>query len=112
MNNNNGRDHRGRFQRGCTPGPGRPRRATEDEYLQTLSETVTVEKWRRIVERGVSDALAGDARAREWLSKFLVGDALVVSVHVATDSANVRVLEHDDWYDNLDNLKDKGTVNG
>jgi hypothetical protein len=29
--------------------------------------------WREIVERAVTDAKDGDAKAREWLARYLVG---------------------------------------
>ena len=71
---NGGRNGNGRFQPGNQGGPGRPPRATEREYLSALTEAVPIASWRRIVERAVRDALAGDSRSREWLSKYLVGD--------------------------------------
>jgi hypothetical protein len=67
-----GRTERGRFAKGCAGGPGRPRRAVEGEYLATLSGAVPADRWRAIVERAVADAIAGDARARDWLSRYLL----------------------------------------
>jgi hypothetical protein len=63
----------GRFLRGNKGGPGRPRRKVEIEYLAALGESVTVPTWRKICRRAVDDALAGDAAARAWLSRFLIG---------------------------------------
>jgi hypothetical protein len=70
----NGRDRRGQFAAGNPGGPGRPRRATEAEYLQALSQVVSVEDLRAIARRAVADAKRGNARARDWLSKYLLGD--------------------------------------
>ena len=66
------RDDRGRFAPGNSGGPGRPRRQTEADYLVTLSSHVTDDAWSKIIERAVTDAIAGDARAREWLSRHLL----------------------------------------
>ena len=81
MSENNGdRDERGRFRNGhAKPGPGRPARETEAEYLQTLATVATPERWKAICERAVIDAVDGDYKAREWLSRYLIGDAPAVS---------------------------------
>jgi hypothetical protein len=64
----------GRFAKGHPGGPGRPRRAVEQEYLAVLNAAVTLDTWQQIVERAVENAKAGDAKAREWLAKYLIGD--------------------------------------
>lgn len=68
-----GRDESGRFVAGAPGGPGRPRRQTERNYLQVLSEVCGPDAWREIVERAVSDAKSGDERARSWLAGYLLG---------------------------------------
>jgi plasmid stability protein len=50
--------------------PGRP---IEREYLAALNAAVPLETWRAICERAATGALAGDAKARDWLSKWLLG---------------------------------------
>lgn len=70
-----GRGARGRFTRGNPGGPGRPPRLVERHYLQALSEACPVEVWREIVAAAVESAKAGDAQARGWLSKHLLGDS-------------------------------------
>ena len=69
-----GRDGLGRFATGNGGGPGRPKRATEAEYLRALSRIVSVEDLRAIARRAVADAKKGSARAREWVSNYLLGD--------------------------------------
>ena len=64
------RDHMGRFAVGNGGGPGRPKRQAEEDYLQTLSERVPLALWAEIVDKAASDAAAGDAKARDWLSKY------------------------------------------
>ena len=68
-----GRDGKGRFARGNPGGPGRPHRETEREYLAILVSACPLGTWREVCARAVEDALAGDARARQWLASFLIG---------------------------------------
>ena len=68
------RHHNGQFAAGNPGGPGRPRRAVEREYMAVIGDTVTPDDWKRIVQRARDDALAGDAKARDWLAKFLLGE--------------------------------------
>ena len=70
---NGGRDEAGRFMLGCPPGPGRPRRAVESDYLATLGDALTLEDWAAIVKRAVADAKNGSGTAREWVSKYALG---------------------------------------
>ena len=72
--NLNGRSGNGRFAAGNPGGPGRPPRATEAEYMEALAETVSVATWRCIISKAATDALAGDSKAREWLSRYLISD--------------------------------------
>jgi hypothetical protein len=68
-----GRSTDGRFTVGCPGGPGRPRRATEKEYLAVLTEEVSPETWRAICRRAAADARARDAKARDWIARYLLG---------------------------------------
>jgi hypothetical protein len=69
-----GRDRQtGRFRPGNAGGPGRPRRATEADYLAALSEAVPMESWRNIVAKALEQAESGDTKAREWLGSYLAG---------------------------------------
>jgi len=67
------RDNNGRFANGNPGGPGRPRRAVEQDYLAVLGDAVSLDDWRDVVARTVSDAKKGDARARDWLANYLIG---------------------------------------
>lgn len=79
------RDTNGRFVKGHPGGPGRPRRPVEQEYLATLSNAVTLSVWEQIVQRAVADALQGDARSREWLARYVLGDQTPSLVQLAAD---------------------------
>ena len=67
------RDKKGRFDKGNAGGPGRPKRPTEVAYLNVLMNNCSLEDWGEICSQTVIDAKAGDAKAREWLGKHLVG---------------------------------------
>ena len=68
------RDERGRFLYGCAPGPGRPRRAVEQDYLHTISAACPPERLAGIVERLVKAAESGDLSALQILLRFLIGN--------------------------------------
>jgi hypothetical protein len=71
---NGHRNRLGQFTVGNPGGPGRPRRAVEQDYLATLADAVPLRKWKKIIMRAVDDALEGDPRARRWLGRHLLGD--------------------------------------
>src|SRR5690348_8204282 len=66
--------NRGSFKEGHPGMGGRPPRTAERRYLQVLTEEVTDEDWREVVRAALADAKVGDARARLWLSKYVLGD--------------------------------------
>jgi hypothetical protein len=55
-------------------GKPTPRRPIEREYLATLNAAVPLDTWQEICKRAADDALAGDAKARDWLSKWLIAN--------------------------------------
>ena len=67
------RDPQGRFRLGTAAGPGRPPRATEQNYLLAVLDACPLETWAEIVEKAVSAAREGDDKARHWLASFLLG---------------------------------------
>jgi hypothetical protein len=64
---------KGGFKIGNPGGPGRPKRNTEQSYLDATIAAVPVADWGKIVTKAVAQAKGGDAKAREWLSRMLVG---------------------------------------
>jgi hypothetical protein len=84
----NGRDAGGKFAPGNPGGPGRPRRAVEREYLAQLAEACPPETWRQVCQKAVDDARAGDARARDWLAKYLLGAEPLGLLALAADEAD------------------------
>jgi hypothetical protein len=82
------RNANGRFAPGNPGGPGRPRRAVEREYMAVLSQSVDLKAWRRICNKAVEDAEAGDRYAREWISRYLLGEEKPMSLRdLAADEA-------------------------
>ncbi|MBD3299827.1 MAG: hypothetical protein GF347_00565 [Candidatus Moranbacteria bacterium] len=67
------RDSKGRFLKGNKGSPGRAPIATERKYLASMTSVVSVDDWIEITEQAVEDAKGGNWRARDWLSKYLVG---------------------------------------
>ncbi|PCJ62391.1 MAG: hypothetical protein COA73_06650 [Candidatus Hydrogenedentota bacterium] len=67
------REENGRFGKGNPGGPGRHPRSTEVAYMNALMEECDVETWRKIAKLAVEDAKGGDACAREWLGRYLIG---------------------------------------
>lgn len=67
------RNSDGTFAKGNAGGPGRPPRATESEYLRVMMGACSLDTFREVVERAVTDAKAGDAQARAFLASYLVG---------------------------------------
>lgn len=61
------------------------RRKKKLEYTDALIETVDIVSWKKVVKRAVTDAQAGDAKARQWLSNYLIG----LPVHRAEIDLNV-----------------------
>lgn len=69
------RDEKGRFTPGrqAAPGPGRPSRASERAYLEAMISVVSLDDWKAITRRAVSEAKKGNGYARQWLSEYLIG---------------------------------------
>jgi hypothetical protein len=75
----NGRAPSGRFVKGCSGGPGRPPRPTEQRYLATMMSACSLDDWKAITLRAVEDAKQGSAAARDWLSKYLLGQPMAAA---------------------------------
>jgi len=88
------RDGNGRFAKGNSGGPGRPRREIEADYLIALNDAVSLADWGEVVSKALEDAKAGDGKARAWLAKYLIGDqpptleSLAVAEHLGESPAD------------------------
>jgi hypothetical protein len=88
------RNQQGRFVAGNPGGPGRPRRATEHDYLAVLSEHCSLVDWAAIARKAVVDAQQGDGRARDWLSLYLLGKASDAHVPPLSQLDDCRLIDH------------------
>jgi hypothetical protein len=86
----NGRNSNGTFGHGNPGGPGRPRRGVEREYLAAFAAAVPLADWQAIIQKAVAEAKGGNARAREWLSKYLVGEDPLVLAELADELARLK----------------------
>ena len=83
------RDSKGRFVKGASGNPqGRLPKQTETSYLQVSESVCTFDVWREITMKAVEQAKRGDARARQWLSDYLVGKPLPMVIAVQSDNSN------------------------
>ncbi len=48
-------------------------RRTERDYVSVLLDEVTLDDWREVVNGAKEAAKSGDAQARAWLAKYLMG---------------------------------------
>lgn len=99
------RDKRtGKFVKGTKPppGPGRPKRKVEEVYLRAVSAAVPIEAWHKIIQRAYVQALQGDARAREFLARYLAPPEQVVRL------LDERRSEASEFVEQL--LRKEGTV--
>ena len=98
-----GRDNQGRFSNGNPGGPGRPRRAVEEDYLAALSDQLSIERWENIVSKAIEDAENGDHKARDWIARYALGPSPKVAemglqgalrlFQLAVDEAREKTVE-------------------
>jgi hypothetical protein len=70
--NGNGRDERGRFQKGCKPGPGNPHLRQVSQLRTALMRAVTPSDIEEVVAKLLAAAKTGDTvAAREILNRVL-----------------------------------------
>jgi hypothetical protein len=104
------RDSNGRFAEGNRGGLGRPKRATERHYLDAMQVACSPEEWREIVGKAVTDAKNGDAKARDWLSNYLLGKpeglAPTLRKMAIEDAAGIEdgISKNDIFFTGLDNM--------
>jgi len=80
------------FKKGNAGGPGRQKRETEKTYLIAMRDNIPLDAWIKIVARAKKDAMAGDARARDWISKYLVGDDPITIIELYEELEQVKAI--------------------
>jgi len=93
------RDEKGLYQKGNPGGPGRPF-VRQARFLQTLVDETSPGDRKKIVATAIKQAIAGDRCARDWLSKWLMGepeastpDEKRTIIDVLTDGSFVEWIE-------------------
>ena len=92
MNIVTGRDENGRFAKGNGGGPGRPKKAREEKYLDILLSIITPDEWAKVCSVALSRAKAGDSRAREWLANYIVGKPVEKREISSPEGEGLRIL--------------------
>lgn len=69
---------------------GRPKRRTEDEYLDAMISRVTLKDWREVVDKAVLQAKKGDSLARQWLTNYIVGPPVQKLQHTGADNGPIE----------------------
>lgn len=87
------RETNGQFAQGNSGGPGRPPRQTESDYLRATVAACSIEDWTAIVERAVQDAKAGNSKAREFLGRYFLGAAPILSELTALDEVGLDPVD-------------------
>ncbi len=76
----NGKNGSNLFQKGHPGGPGRPkekfRARSKQDYLQRLHDKMTLATWDKILDKAIEQALAGDSKARAYLTLYAIGRPL------------------------------------
>lgn len=104
------RDSKGRFIKGASGNPqGRLPKQTETSYLQVSESVCTFDVWREIVAKAVEQAKRGDARARQWLSDYLIGKpvSMVMAVQERQDTLITVKYMRDNLTDKLNRLSEQ-----
>jgi hypothetical protein len=63
----------------------------EREYLDAMMGIVTIDKWTRVVEIALRQALRGDSKAREWLGRHIMGDPIHVHEYLFKKQEDVTI---------------------
>ena len=108
------RDSKGRFVKGASGNPqGRLPKETEKTYLEVCQNTCTFDVWREITMKAVEQAKRGDARARQWLSDYLMGKpiSMVMAVQDNRDTLITVKYIRDSLGDKLDRIASENSNN-
>ena len=88
------RDSKGRFVKGASGNPqGRLPKQVEQTYLQVCEGVCSFDVWREITMKAVEQAKRGDARARQWLSDYLIGKPLQMVMAVQEKQENAITIK-------------------
>ena len=97
------RDVKGRFIKGSSGNPlGRAKRKAEDEFLAALGRRVSLADWVAVIDKALGLAkVEGDARARQWLSDYLIGKPIQRVEHAGQGGGPLQAVVATDDVSNL-----------
>lgn len=85
------RDENGRFIKGHSGGPGRPKKEREERFKEITLSSVTYADWKEIVEKAVVQAKRGDNQARKFLADYLMGPPIQRTELTGADGGAIEV---------------------
>lgn len=97
------RDEKGRFVKGVSGNPG-GRPIDQSKYLKRIDTAMTLKRWRAIVLKAIEQAERGDAKARQWLSDYILGKPIQYIDQNTNQSGEVtiRIIEVEQDVDDND----------
>jgi hypothetical protein len=88
------RDERGRFLRGCKPGPGAPRLASaQNRFRRALLDAITAEDVQGIAATLVGMAKAGDTAAAKLVLAYALGSPEEITTAAQREEAEDALRE-------------------
>ena len=82
------------FQKGQVANPnGRPKKSVEEKYLKRLQSCVSIEDWKEIIQKAISQAKRGDTAARKWLSDYLMGVPVQKTELTGAEGGAINIVE-------------------
>lgn len=60
------------FAKGSMGGPGATPKNKAQAYSNCIYNTTPLETWVQVCQKAIKQAIAGDAKARQWLSEHLI----------------------------------------
>ena len=97
------RDESGRFVKGHSGGPGRPKKERELRFLEITLAACTFDDWKAVVKKAIDQAKRGDAVARKWLADYLIGSPVQRQEITGADGGAIKlysIVSPDDWPEN------------
>lgn len=96
----------GKFAKGNTIsiGHGRPPRQTEQDYMAVVIGAVSLDDWKTIVSKAVTDAKDGDVQARKWITSLVIGDKpnivnVLANIERQIDTVQEEIDRRKQWDD-------------
>ena len=90
----------GQFQKGHSGNPkGRPKRTTEERYINAMARTVRMDDWKKIILTGIARAKAGDVGWARFIADYLMGKPAQRHEHSGPGGGPIVMVNWDDHND-------------